>query len=57
MMTCGGMKDNGKNKCNSIVYRCSKCGTVGCKTQGCTNQKFNFGKCVVCGNYGTTQQA
>ncbi len=55
MMTCGGQKPTGN--CHSIIYKCTKCGAVGCKTKGCTNQKFDAGKCLCCGSYGTTKEA
>lgn len=44
-----------KAKCNSLVRRCFKCGTVGCsqpKEDGCTNQNFYLGKCLSCGAAG-----
>lgn len=45
----------GKNKrnttCNGLLYRCKKCGGVGCDRGGdeCTNQGFKSGKCKKCG--------
>ena len=40
-----------RHTCNSIVYRCIKCGTVGCDQRDkaeCTNQNFQHGKCKKC---------
>jgi hypothetical protein len=53
MASCPGKRDN--HTCSSILYRCKKCGNVGCDqgTMGkCTNQGFQSGKCLKCGAIG-----
>jgi len=40
-----------RHTCNSIVYRCKKCGAVGCDQRDkgdCNNQNFQHGKCNKC---------
>jgi hypothetical protein len=53
MALCPGTKRS--HKCSSVLYRCKKCGNVGCD-QGqpghCTNQGFRVGKCQKCGAVG-----
>lgn len=52
---CHGKVPNKSMICAGLVFKCTKCGAVGCKTKDCSNQKFNNGQCVVCGSYGTTK--
>jgi len=53
MSGCPG-KCNG-HTCMSTLYKCKKCGNVGCD-QGqygkCSNQAFQFGICSKCGANG-----
>lgn len=51
MATCPGKI--GTQHCGTFVYKCSNCGTVGCDKKGCSNQKFDGGKCLACGKIGT----
>jgi len=46
-MSCQGKKHN--SRCGNTVYKCNKCGTVGCSNNGCTNQNFDNGRCMKCG--------
>jgi hypothetical protein len=53
MASCPGKRDN--HTCNSTLYRCKKCGNVGCDQSQpgkCTNQGFRLGKCLKCGTSG-----
>jgi len=53
MPSCPGKRDN--HTCNSTLYRCKKCGNVGCDQSQpgkCTNQGFRSGKCLKCGTSG-----
>jgi len=54
MAQCPGKR--GAQTCNRILYRCKKCGNVGCesgKPSECGNQAFLTGsKCVKCGTSG-----
>jgi hypothetical protein len=53
MASCPGRRDN--HSCSSTLYKCKKCGNVGCDQSSdgkCTNQGFKSGKCTKCGNYG-----
>lgn len=40
---CQGSKKSG------FVYRCNKCGSVGCDVNGCSNQNFANSRCKKCG--------
>lgn len=55
MAACPGKKIKSGTMCNSTLYRCKKCGNVGCD-QGsqatCSNQGFKTGKCLKCGISG-----
>jgi hypothetical protein len=51
MATCPGKKKNGFG-CQSGVYKCKKCGSVGCDNRDCGNRTFDGGKCLKCGQYG-----
>jgi DNA-directed RNA polymerase subunit RPC12/RpoP len=39
--------------CGAILYKCSKCGAVGYDKKGCSNQKFDGSRCLLCGKVGT----
>lgn len=55
MVLCQGKKPNG-SKCNQHIYKCDTCGSVGCKSNGCSNQLFNInGRCAKCGKTSKTQ--
>lgn len=47
-MSCQGKKNN--STCYGTVYKCKKCGSVGCGNQGCRNQNFEYGRCMKCGS-------
>ena len=46
---CRG-RDKGGSQCQATLYRCAKCGNVGCTKAGCSNQGFRDGNCVKCGS-------
>lgn len=54
-MRCSG-KINGKG-CGSTLYKCTKCGSIGCKNKSngkdCSNsiKKDSGGTCKTCGSY------
>ena len=39
---CTGQRRHGRSAvpCNSLVYRCEKCGAVGCRNNDCSSQNF-----------------
>ena len=44
---CRGRNRDGST-CQTTLYRCAKCGHVGCTKPGCSNQGFrngNWGRC------------
>ena len=48
---CTGQRRQGRSAvpCNSLVYRCEKCGAVGCRNNDCSSQNFKpDGKCMEC---------
>jgi hypothetical protein len=50
MAHCRGRHKH-RHTCNSVVYRRTKCGVVGCDQRDkaeCTNQNFQHGKCCKC---------
>lgn len=56
MASCPGSRtDRNGSHCNGGLYRCKKCGNVGCD-QGvkgrCSNQAFHNAKCLKCGAGG-----
>ena len=58
MAMCPGKRKNGSN-CSSTLFRCKKCGKVGCDQatpQTCSNQGFANGKCQQCGTSGQKEQ-
>lgn len=46
MAFCPGKR--GKGSCNSAVFKCKKCGSVGCDDRQCTNYSFDYFKCLKC---------
>jgi len=52
MATCQGQKTNNQ-PCGGSVYRCKRCGNVGCGHKECRNYAFEqgSGKCIKCGSY------
>ena len=53
MASYTGRREN--HSCMSQLYRCKKCGNVGCdqiQDGKCSNQGFKFGKCLRCGASG-----
>ena len=45
MATCPGKRVKNNNPCNSSLYRCKKCGNVGCEqgdSSQCSNQGFRY---------------
>lgn len=55
MANCSGKRKNDQT-CNSSLYKCKKCGNVGCaknSTAECSNQAFlESGKCLKCSTSG-----
>ncbi len=52
-MNCNGRTERNTH-CGEILYKCPKCGTIGCRSAKCTNAKFaDMGKCSLCGASGT----
>jgi hypothetical protein len=45
-MNCG--------KCNTQMFKCKKCGSVGCKKSGCSNEVTKSGTGNVCSKCGST---
>lgn len=35
--------------CGGQIFKCDRCGATGCSNKGCPNQKFDGGRCTVCG--------
>lgn len=55
MASCPGKKTKTNGICGGFLYRCKKCGNVGCDpgSRGlCTNQGFAGGVCMKCGTQG-----
>jgi len=53
MSNCHGQRKNYNMTCNSSIYKCKKCGNVGCNqpSEGdCSQQGFRNGSCVKCGS-------
>ena len=46
------MRGGYKTACGGTLYKCEKCGAVGCAKEGCPNQKFRdgAGSCKICGS-------
>ena len=60
MASCLGKRGtpSGTTKCGMMLYRCKKCGAVGCEqgTEGkCSNQTFKSGKCLKCGQVASKE--
>jgi DNA-directed RNA polymerase subunit RPC12/RpoP len=50
MSACPGIKIHTKSRCGTTsLFRCKKCGHVGCAQVGCSNQAFDSYKCMRCG--------
>ncbi len=59
MPVCPGKRVKTGYDCTSSVYKCKKCGNVGCfqnDTGTCSNEGFRNGKCLKCGSVGQHQQ-
>jgi hypothetical protein len=54
MKKCDGLK-NGK-KCDSDVYKCLKCGAIGCDQVGCSKKQFEGMWCKNCRAESTGRQ-
>jgi hypothetical protein len=39
-------------RCGGFLYHCPQCGITGCEREGCTNQRFNGLRCMVCNTNG-----
>ncbi len=60
MASCRGTKtdsrDHRSTPCGTQLYRCNKCGSIGCSYSGhtvtCTAQGFNGGACLKCKSAG-----
>lgn len=52
MALCPGKKPDGRS-CGTTLYRCKKCGNVGCaQNKDCSNLAFKDGsKCTKCGAF------
>ena len=38
--------------CYGWIWRCNKCGNIGCSRDGCSTQRFyNGGRCMCCGAF------
>lgn len=49
-MQCVKPLDTGR-KCNSYVFKCKNCNSVGCRNKDCAKQNFDAssGRCLTCG--------
>ena len=57
MMNGGRVMANCK-KCNATMYKCSKCGAIGCRgghNGNCPNQTFEGNVCLQCGATNTAK--
>ena len=43
-------ENKGFGKCYSQLWKCEKCGKIGCTRDGCRNQQFKNGRCMSCGH-------
>ena len=59
MALCDGERNPSGLQCNGTVYKCSACGSTGCKQNKpelCSKQGFSvLGKCSHCGALGTLE--
>lgn len=54
MATCPGRLNNQSASHAGQVFRCTKCGAVGCRDERCSNYNLSSsGKCMRCGAYST----
>jgi hypothetical protein len=47
-----------KPRCDATIYRCKKCGQVGCdkpREGDCSNQLFANGRCLRCNSFSTRE--
>jgi len=51
-MICNGKTFERQLKCGNPLYRCKKCGSLGCGNKDCPNQISENGHCKKCGNWG-----
>lgn len=57
MSVCPGKVGGRIGQHAGSVFRCSKCGAVGCREERCTNHNFTgSGRCNRCGHYQTYKQ-
>ena len=49
MAFCQGIRNG--SKCERAIYRCKKCGSVGCVSEGCSSKNFDGYKCMKCGDF------
>ena len=55
MASCPGRKPPRNLQCLATLWRCRKCGNVGCDQppmSQCSNQAFRLGVCARCGTLG-----
>ena len=50
MSNCQGQKGGGRHL--GLLYKCPKCGSVGCNASGCSGQNFQSNRCMKCGRVG-----
>ena len=56
-MNCAGKAGNHQGHCGKILYKCGKCGKVGCWDKTCSNDNFgNSGRCALCGAVGQAKK-
>ena len=50
-MNCRGIIEKGTLKltCSKPIFRCERCGATGCDNRYCKNQRFDGGRCTICG--------
>ena len=54
MSQCPGRRTTTNSQCAVMLYRCKKCGNVGCdqpRENHCSNQGFKNQRCESCGAY------
>ncbi len=50
MPICQGKRGDRGLACFNALYRCLKCGNIGCEQPDCTRKGFDSGKCIHCGS-------
>jgi hypothetical protein len=54
MASCAGRIPNQAGQHSATVYRCVKCGAVGCRDHRCTSHNWSSNDgCLRCGSHGT----